>query len=80
MTMDGTSKNTGADYTYSDDELRAIQLQLESLVQVTNDYPVQYSLGTCDFLFESREDIERILESLADNGSAPSGGSATRAC
>jgi hypothetical protein len=49
-----------------DDKLRAIQLQLETLAHRTKDYPLQCSLGTYDLLFESRDDIEILIESLAE--------------
>jgi len=50
--------------TFCDDDLRAIQLQLETLAQRTTDYPLECSLGMYDFLFESRDDVEILLESL----------------
>jgi hypothetical protein len=73
MTMDGTSREMGETDIFGDDELREIQLRLESLVQVASDYPLECSLGRCDFLFESRDEIERILESLAKEHSALTG-------
>jgi hypothetical protein len=52
--------------TLCDDALRAIQLQLETLAHLTNDYPLECSLGTYDFLFESRNDIEILRDSLTE--------------
>jgi hypothetical protein len=53
-----------------DDELRAIQLRLKMLAQMAKDYPLQCSVGTCDFLFESRDEIEILVENLAGEISA----------
>jgi hypothetical protein len=36
------------------------------LVRMTTDYPLECSLGTCDFLFESRDEIQVLIESLAE--------------
>jgi hypothetical protein len=33
---------------------------------MTRDYPLECSLGTCDFLFESRDEIQTLLESLTE--------------
>jgi hypothetical protein len=52
--------------TLCDDALRAIQTQLETLAHATTDYPLECSLGTYDFLFESRDDIEVLLDSLTE--------------
>jgi len=49
-----------------DDNLRAIQSQLETLAHLTKDYPLECSVGTYDLLFESRDDIEILLESLTE--------------
>jgi hypothetical protein len=49
-----------------DDALRAIQSQLETLARTPKDYPLECSLGTCEFLFESRDDVEILLETVAD--------------
>jgi hypothetical protein len=73
MTMAGTSREMGDADFFGDDELRDIQLRLRSLVQVANDYPLECNLGRCDFLFESRDDIEQILESLAEERSVLTG-------
>jgi hypothetical protein len=48
------------------DALRAIQLRLETLAHLTQDYPLKCSLGAYDLLFESRDDIEILIESLAE--------------
>ena len=47
-------------------DLRALQRQLGMLVRMTTDYPLECSLGTCDFLFESRDEIQVLIESLAE--------------
>ncbi|HEX7505262.1 MAG TPA: hypothetical protein VF550_00725 [Polyangia bacterium] len=49
-----------------DDDLKAIQLQLVTLAQATRDYPLECSLGTYELLFESRDDIEILIESLTE--------------
>jgi hypothetical protein len=36
------------------------------LAQKTRDFPLECSLGTCDFLFESRDEIQTLLESLTE--------------
>jgi hypothetical protein len=68
--MDGTTSMANAHGNFSDDELAALQSRLVSLVQETTDYPLECSLGTCDFLFESRDDIEVILDHLSEEISA----------
>ena len=44
------------------DELEALQSRLASLAQETTDYPLECSLGAYQLLFESRDDIEVILD------------------
>jgi hypothetical protein len=56
--------------TRYDDELMAIQLRLKMLAQMAKDYPLECSLGTCDFLFESRDEIEILVENLTEEISA----------
>ncbi len=46
------------------DELEALQSQLASLAEETTDYPLECSLGAYQLLFESRDDIEVILDNL----------------
>ena len=50
--------------TLRDEDLRAIQLKLEALAQMTKNYPLECSLGAYELLFESRDDIEILIESL----------------
>ena len=64
--MGSATEATDESVTPCDDDLRAIHLQLEVLAQMTTDYPLQCSLGTCDFLFESRDEIEILVESLTE--------------
>ena len=52
--------------TLGDDDLRAIQIELETLARMTKDYPLECSLGAYDLLFESRDDIEILIESLSE--------------
>ena len=64
--MNGTTSIANDDPdTFSDDELKAFQSQLASLVRETTAFPLEYTLGTYDFLFESRDDIEVILDNLS---------------
>jgi hypothetical protein len=60
------SASKASDENVAPDDLRAIQLQLGTLVQMTKDYPLECSLGTCDFLFESRDEIQVLIESLTE--------------
>lgn len=46
------------------DELEAFQSRLTSLARETTDYPLECSLGAYQLLFESRDDIEVILDNL----------------
>ena len=48
----------------SADELEAMRSRLASLAQEATEYPLECSLGTCELLFESRDDIEVILDNL----------------
>ena len=51
---------------YTDEELVAIQDQLASLMSTATAFPVECSLGDCAFLFESRDEIAVIVDSLED--------------
>ena len=64
--MGSTTEAAGEDLTPCDNDLRAIQLQLGMLAQMTTDYPLECSLGTFDFLFESRDEIQILIESLTE--------------
>jgi hypothetical protein len=63
--MGSTTSAANEPDNFSHDDLKAFQSQLASLVQETTTYPLEYSLGTYDFLFESRDDIEVILDNLS---------------
>ena len=62
--MGGTILSANARDKFGNDELEAYQSRLASLARETTDYPLECSLGTCAFLFESRDDIEVILDNL----------------
>lgn len=47
-------------------QLRALQLELASLGRVARQYPLEYAIGSLHLLFESRQDIELIVENLTD--------------
>jgi hypothetical protein len=51
----------------SDSELRAFQTQLSTLAETACDYPLEYSLGEYEMLFESRDDIEIIVANLSES-------------
>jgi hypothetical protein len=64
--MGSAAETAHDDVTSCDEDLRAIHLRLEMLARMTTDYPLRCSLGTCDFLFESRDEIEILIESLTE--------------
>jgi len=64
--MGGTNSQVNAHGKFSDDELEAFQAHLAALAQEATDYPLECSLGTCNFLFESRDDIKVILDNLSE--------------
>lgn len=64
--MGSATEAADKNVTPCDDDLRAIHLHLAVLAQMTTDYPLQCSIGTCDFLFESRDEIEILVESLTE--------------
>lgn len=51
---------------FSRDELKELQAQLESLAREATSYPLEHSIGEFDLLFESRQDIEVIVENLSE--------------
>ena len=64
--MGGMTASSNESDRFNRDELKAVQAQLESLARENTAYPLEYSLGACDFLFESRQDIEVIVENLSE--------------
>jgi hypothetical protein len=64
--MDSATDSAEPRVAPCDDDLRTIHLQLEMLAQMTTDYPLECSLGTCSFLFDSRDEIQILLESLTE--------------
>jgi len=55
----------------STSELRSFHLQLSALAQGAHDYPLEYALGSYELLFESRDDIESIVENLSESITEP---------
>jgi hypothetical protein len=51
---------------YTDEELVTLQDRLATLMNTATSFPLEYSLGDCAFLFESRDDIAVIVDSLED--------------
>ena len=47
-------------------ELESFQSRLASLAQETTSYPLECSLGSYELLFESRDDIEIVLDNLSE--------------
>jgi hypothetical protein len=64
--MSQTWKAADEKAALGDDDLKSIQFQLVTLAQVTRDYPLECSLGTYDLLFESRDEIQILIESLTE--------------
>jgi hypothetical protein len=52
-------------------ELTEFRTQLTMLAQTADDYPVEYVLGGYELLFESRDDIEIIVENLSQSIAKP---------
>ena len=67
--MDRTSTGTEGREEFTADQMKALRRQLAVLVQETKEYPLECAVGSYDLLFESRDDIEMILDSLKE-GSA----------
>jgi len=51
----------------SETELRAFQSKLTTLAETASAYPFEYSLGSYELLFESRDDIEIIVANLGES-------------
>jgi hypothetical protein len=58
---------TGRSDDFTDSELRFFQMQLSALAQAARDYPLECELGSYALLFESRDDIESIVEDLGQS-------------
>ena len=56
---------TAANIDLCEEALKALRQNLEELARMTKDYPVECSFGTYTFLFESRGDIESLIDSLS---------------
>jgi hypothetical protein len=63
--MAGTQATRSGAYTGS--ELRAFRRELRALALTARDYPMEYALGACELLFESRDDIEIIVDNLDES-------------
>lgn len=51
---------------FDTEELRALRQELVSLGSIARAYPFEYSLGSTELLFESRQDIELLVRTLAE--------------
>ena len=58
--------NPGRGGRFDTEELRALRQELVSLGSITRAYPLEYSLGSMELLFESRQDIEMLVRTLAE--------------
>ncbi len=70
--MDRTSTGTEGRDEFTADELSALRQQLTSLARETKEYPLECEVGSFAVLFESRDDIELLLDNLPD-GNLPEG-------
>lgn len=50
-----------------DSELRAFQDELTALAETARDFPLEYVLGSYEMLFESRDDIQIIVDNLSES-------------
>jgi hypothetical protein len=64
--MASATRAADEDVAFGDEDLRAIQLQLGMLAHVATDYPLECFLGKCEFLFESRDEVQLLIESLTE--------------
>jgi len=55
--MAGSQNTCKGSLAYTDSELLAFRRELSALAQTDCDYPLEYSLGSYELLFESRDDI-----------------------
>jgi len=63
--MDTMSTGTEGHDEFTADELMIVRQQLASLARETKTFPLECAVGSFDLLFESRDDIETLLDSLA---------------
>jgi hypothetical protein len=66
MTMVDARTSQGRGERFDTEELRALRQELVSLGSNARAYPLEYSLGSMELLFESRQDIELIVQTLAE--------------
>ncbi len=51
---------------FGEDDLRSIRAQLDTLARATTAYPLECSLAGYELLFESRDEIEALVDSFND--------------
>lgn len=68
--MAGTEDCAGRGKRFDTGELKAIQSELASLGAAARSYPLEYSVGSLQLLFECRQDIDLLVDNLADEISA----------
>ena len=71
--MGGTTSAPRASDNFSRDELKMFQTQLQSIARDATSYPLECSLGAYELLFESRQDIEVIVDHLSEEIALPRG-------
>ncbi len=63
--MVGTDKGTRRTPSFDASELRALQSELITLGASARSYPLEYATGSLQLLFDSPQEIEILVESLA---------------
>jgi hypothetical protein len=65
--MAGLHETTETIDTHTHGELAWFKAELSALAQAASDFPLEYSLGTYELLFESRDDIAVIVANLDES-------------
>jgi hypothetical protein len=63
--MVGTDKSMRRGTGFDASELRALQSELITLGAAARSYPLEYATGSLQLLFDSPQEIELLVESLA---------------
>lgn len=63
--MAGTNKGKQGGAGFDTSELRTLQAELIMLGVVTQRYPLEYATGSLQLLFDTPQDIDLLVESLA---------------
>ncbi len=68
--MTGTVARVGQSGGFNAQELEALQSELAAFEKVERSYPLACAIGSWQLLFESRHDVELLVENLAAEISA----------